>query len=263
MGFNLHGGFLNCYRCGSHSLLSTLLEVTNEQPHTLRALLVGIESTLEAKVESKRGKLILPKPLEELSRPFRDYLRGRGYDPAQLVELWGLQALGMLGHVKKPDGKRINLAWRIFIPFIHDSATVSWNTRTINPEVTLRYVTAPEECEAMNAKELLYGANRGNRHACCAVEGAFDVWAGGPGFVGTGGTAFKRAQVLALSQYHIRGVCYDAEPEAQRRARELVDMLSTFPGKTFNFILDSKDPSEDMMNNNGREVAQIRKTLGL
>jgi len=65
--------------------------------------------------------------------------------------------------------------------------------------------------------------------------------------------------VLRLSRYPVRGVCFDSEPAAQRRAHELVDLLSAFEGETFNIQIDSKDPGCAT----DSEVATIRKTLGL
>jgi len=261
LGYNMRGRYLHCWRCGRLPLVSTVAALTNETPKAIKAALSAFDDDAPEELPDKRGTLVLPKPLEDLMRPHRDYLRERGFDPREIAKHWGVRALGPVGVLKKPDGVRVNLAWRVFIPFTRDGETHSWTTRSLKPDATLRYISAPADCEMTNHKTMLYGEDFCG-HAACAVEGPIDVWAGGFGFVGTAGTAYKREQVRRLSRFLVRGVCYDAEDEAQRHARELVEMLSVFPGKTYNFILDHKDPAEDMKHG-GKDIRRIRKILGL
>lgn len=257
MGFSIEGGYVSCWRCRGHSLLSTLAEATGEDRDRLRKMLQGLE-TVRGERKDVRGTLTLPKGIGDLERIHKTYLRSRGFNVKELRELWGLQGLGMAGRLIMPDKRRINLAWRIFIPIKLDGEIVSWTTRAVSEKVDQRYISAPAECEAMNHKELLFGEDHA-RHAVCCVEGPFDAMRIGPGAVASCGTGFRRAQVARLARYHVRGVCFDNEPDAQRRARELVDMLSPFPGETYLINIDSADPGEAT----DREVAMIRKTLGL
>jgi hypothetical protein len=260
MGYKLDGGYLSCWKCRGHSLYSTLMEITGEDASQISKLLKGIErETFEPKAREKKGELVLPKPLEALTKAHLTYLEDRGFEGVQLSELirlWKVQACGPFTRVKTPEGKKINLAWRLFIPFINGGEIVSWTTRTISEKVSLRYISAPPDCEAISHKDILYGQDYCS-HAACAVEGPIDVWRGGPGFVATAGTQYTRAQVNALSRYAIRGVCFDNEPEAQRSARMLCDELSAFPGKTLLFQIDSKDLGEA----SAKEIRSIRRAL--
>ena len=111
--------------------------------------------------------------------------------------------------------------------------------------------------EAVNHKTLIYGADF-CRHAIVVVEGPLDTWAIGPGAGALCGTGFTRAQVLAISRFPVRAICFDALPDAQKTARELCNLLRVLPGETYNVVLDSKDPGE-ALTTNPRELRQLRK----
>lgn len=259
MGYSIKGRYLSCWRCRGHSVVSTLIEASGESADKIKRLVKDMDNGLPLKKEeTKRGELKLPAPLEPLTQAHRDYLRERGFSVRELKELWGIRGLGPLARVKTPEGVKIKLSWRVFIPIRYNHETVSWTTRTIQKSNPQRYVSAPASCEAVPHKTLLYGEDYAH-HAVCCVEGPFDVWKIGPGAVGTCGTGFSRAQVLKLSRYNVRAVCFDNEPDAQKRARELVSMLSVFPGETYNIVLDAKDAAEA----SDREIAKLRKAIGL
>lgn len=256
MGYSLERRNCSCWRCRGHGVYDTLMELTGKPFKEVKALLGGTE--VRQLVPNLRGHLVLPGPLVDLLPAHRNYLLGRGYNPTELAKFWGLRGLDVRGGVRYGEDSRIRLAWRIWIPISLDGKVVSWTTRAISPKVAQRYISAPAECEAINHKTLLFGEDF-VRHAVCCCEGPFDAMRIGEGAVASCGVGFTRAQVLRLSRYPVRGVCFDSEPEAQKRAHELVDLLCVFEGKTFNFVLDSKDPGEAT----DEEVANIRTTLGL
>jgi hypothetical protein len=257
MGYSLSGGYTSCWKCGGHNVVHVLSVLLHKETRECRQLLDGVDKR-PGKEITPRGTLVLPKGLGPLLDCHRRYLEDRGFDGAELAERWRIQGLGQSGAVTTPAGKRIGLSWRIFIPIHYHGEVVSWTTRSISPDAELRYISAPADCEAMNHKELLFGADFCG-HAAVVVEGPFDVMRIGPGCVGTCGTGFSRAQVLKLSGYLQRGVCFDSEPEAQKRARTLMRELSVFPGSTINIVLDSKDPGEA----SDEEIQALRKEMQL
>ena len=54
-----------------------------------------------------------------------------------------------------------------------------------------------------------------------------------------------------------RVVCYDNSPDAQRRANELCEVLSVFPGETINVQLDTGD---DPASADRAEIELLRRT---
>ena len=248
MGYSLEGQFLNCWRCGSHFLIPTLVELTDKSYIECRNLLANIEIIeVERRKEKPKGKLVLPKGVEHLLLPHRAYLESRGFVVSELEKLWKIKGIGITSI----------LSWRIFIPIIHHSITVSWTTRSISnhPNIT-RYVSASPEQESMNHKELLYGED----YVCKTIiitEGCFDVWKIGFGAVATLGTGYSTKQILRMSEYSKRVICFDNEREAQIRAKKLCDDLSVYPGETFNVQLDAKDPATA----SDKEIRLLRKEL--
>ena len=237
----------SCWTCGYHSARESLTELTGLSWQEIKAELgdMGDEPDYEPR---KRGRLKLPDGIGPLLPPHRLYLERRGFDPDELVKVWGIEGIGIAS----------KLSWRLFIP-IHDrdGATVSWTTRTIWEGGEPRYLGAAANEEEVDRKGLLYGMGYVH-HACVCCEGSTDVWRIGCGAVATMGVVVTRAQVSLLSKVPVRAICFDREPEAQRRAAELCRQLEPYPGLTLNLKLErAKDPAEA----DEDEIKEIRRVL--
>jgi DNA primase len=189
--------------------------------------------------------LELPKNLGKLLKCHNEFLWERGFIPQELSKLWGIKGIGM-------DAE---LEWRVFIPYVLDGETVSWSTRTVGNEVP-KYKAAREDQEVCSSKDLLYGEDF-CKHRVMVVEGPTDVWAIGPGAVAVSGVAYSIAQVLRISQFPVRYICFDNEPSAQRKAKQLCQELSVFEGVTQNVEINAKDPGSAKKS----ELKQLRKLL--
>ena len=242
-GYNLHYNYINCWRCGKHSVGETLRQLTDLPWHEIKK--ISSEFIPERRSEVvKTGKLKLPKHVHGLSKLHKDYLRGRGFDPAEIVRLWGI---GGIGFAPK-------LAYRIFIPFVYKGETVSWTTRACDDETKARYISARPDEEAISLKRLIYGEDY-CCHTIIIVEGPLDTWNVGPGAGGLLGTGYSRAQVRRLSRFTRRVVCFDNNKTAQDKAEELCDLLEPFPGETYNVVLDAADPGSASQ----KEIRKLRK----
>lgn len=193
------------------------------------------------------GTLALPTA-GELLPAHRQYLQDeRGFDPDEIQKIWGIQGIGRTG----------SLQWRILIP-IHDSngRVVSWTTRTISNDPNVpRYISAAPEQESIPHKSILYGAHL-TTHSVVVMEGSISAWAVGPGATATCGIGYSIDQLIAISRYPLRAICFDAEPAAQKRAEQLCRDLAPMPGVTENILLESgKDPAEC----DKEEILEIRK----
>lgn len=231
MGYNITSNYTNCWRCGSHSIVQTLMVLLGIGAKKAIELRDSLDAEDGRQFEKKpRGKLVLPDGIGGLLAPHKTYLhQERGFSPTKLTRLWGIQGIGLASR----------LSWRVFIPIIHQGEVVSWTTRALKDSGS-RYIGAAPHEEAIDRRELLYGEDY-CRHACIVHEGPTDVWAIGPGAVCTMGTGYSRAQLLRISKYALRIICFDREPEAQRRAKKLADDLCVFPGTTRNVVIDAKD----------------------
>jgi hypothetical protein len=243
----LKGHTANCWSCGPYKISFALCELTGEPYSRIKVWLNDWEDHTETPEESKpKGKLTLPKGTGLLQPCHIKYLRSRGFHIGELVNLWGLQGIGLASR----------LAWRILIPIHYRGEVVSWTTRAII-DVPAKYINARPEEEKLSAKSLIYGEDY-CRHAIIVVEGPTSVWRIGPGAGATLGTSFSDAQVLKISRYPSRAVVFDNEPLAQARAKKLCDALAPFPGKTARVeITSGKDPAEASED----EITLLRKTF--
>jgi len=247
LGYNLGAGYFNCWKCGSHSIYDTLKELGASGQEA--ATFAKTKYREQGQADRVRKGLKEPGGRGPLLPAHREYLRSRGFDPDELAKVWQLEGIGISDR----------LAWTIYIPITLHSSRVSWTTRTISkrPDIK-RYLSASVEEEAVNHKSVLYGGDF-CRHSCVVVEGPTDAWAVGPGAVGVFGIDYSVAQVRKLAEIPNRCICFDSEPEAQKRAAELCDALSVFDGVTTNVVLDADDPGSASQ----REIELLRRAAKL
>jgi hypothetical protein len=235
LGFNTHGRYFSCWVCGYLPTVPTLAELTGLPYKECSAILGELGSSLSRpRKERKAGKFSPPFGLEpHLPNPHRQYLIGRGFLPSQVISLWDVGGIGLLGG---------NLRWRLYIPIYLHGRPVSWTTRKLG-DGEPRYLTATDAESDIVVGDLLYGIDH-CRNSVVIVEGPLDAWAIGPGSVALMGMHLSPCKLEALSRFPSRVVCFDSEPEAQQRARKLCNDLSVFDGVTTNVILETgKDPA--------------------
>jgi hypothetical protein len=242
-GYNQASNYIYCWRCGWHPLDKTIMVLTNVDHKTAKDVLGKLEVDRDSfQTVERRGKVVLPEA-GPLKKAHRQYLRGRGFDPNEIVSKWGVQGIG----------RSSRLSWRLLIPIHYRGEVVSWTTRKLGDRGS-RYISASPEEEAINHKDLLYGADHCG-HSTIVFEGPTGCWRFGYGTCATLGVQVRPAQVLRLSNFVIRAICFDPEPAAQKRAMQLVDQLSAFAGETHNIVLDSADPGVATK----REIRLLRK----
>lgn len=244
LGFNTQGNWLNCWKCGPLKIVDTLSELTGQSKAECHKLVLHFERSW-IREKKPKGKLQLPA-LSGLLSAHRRYLKDRRFDPDELVKLWGINGIGM----------GIKLCWRLFIPITYWGETVSWTTRTLDTKNSSRYISASADQESISHKTIVLGQDY-IRNNAIVVEGPFDVFRIGPGAVATMGTNFSSAQVAKISSVPVRWICFDNEPQAQERARQLAAALEVFPGKTGIVQIDAKDPDSASQ----REIQLLRMLL--
>ncbi len=246
LGYSIEDKFCSCWQCGYKNLADVVMEITGEPLGKALSLLETLEKHERQPLRAirPRGRLRIPSGVEPLRRAHKTYLRGRGFNPDQIAQLWGVKGIGISSQ----------LSWRLWIPIHHKGEIISWTTRSISSDVKLRYISAEEKDEAASMKTVLYGADFA-RHAVIVCEGPTDVWRIGPGAVATMGLTVTASQILAILQYPVRVICFDMEPAAQRRAKELSSTLMCYQGETYSIELES---GSDVAEADEEEIEAIR-----
>jgi hypothetical protein len=244
-GIHLTTGHTSCWRCGSMPLINTLAQVSGRHWSEVKKLL-GDWQRVEIDYKP-RGHLKIPAGVGPLEKAHISYLKGRGYDPDQLVKLWGIKGIGLAPR----------LPWRIWIPVTLYGRTVSWTTRSIKDDGVIRYISAAPEDEEVAIKTLLGGEDYA-RHSVMVVEGPTSGWKIGPGAVWTFGMDYTRAQVSRIARFPVRTIAFDNDPpKAQQQADKLCAELSCLPGKTNRIEIDADDPGKM----SERDVSLLRKSF--
>lgn len=234
-----------CWTCGRQNIRSVLTTASGRSYHEIAELLNKVERR-ERKEVALRGKLVIPSGVGELLRQHRNYLKKRTIDPEYATKVWGIKGIGIAPR----------LPWRLWLPIILHNKTLSWTTRSLSEQAKRKYVSASPDEESYPHKKLLYGEDL-CRFSIVIVEGPFDALRIGPGAVCTFGTSVTHAQILRISRYPIRVVCFDNESAAQRAAEKICGALAVFPGKTTRIVLDAKDPGCA----SAKEIRLIRETF--
>jgi len=235
--FSSNGRAYSCFRCGKHSVKSTIAAYTswNESGTLINeyssALFYGDQTKKE------RAASVEWPPANAVPMPsvHAEYLHERGYDPKQLRDLYGVECVYQTGAFK----------YRIVIPVYVNGVIVTYIGRDITNKAPLKYKNLAETKSIRPAKEVVY--NLDNIHETAIIcEGVFDAWRFGIHGVCTFGLQFTNSQTRALASRVKRAfIVYDCDPVAQAKGRELGSILS-FQGVEVEIVqvTDYKDPGE-------------------
>lgn len=213
-GINLNFGNCNCWRCGKLDRLDVFASLIGSKKAAIKALRsYNTSSAIPGRKEVQLSSVCtLPKEAGPLQKAHRRYLRGRGFDPDELEELWNLKGTGRFGR----------LSFRVIAPVYFDGKLVSYQGRDYTDRAQAPYLPCLKEEEARPHKDCLYGMDMVPGRSVVVVEGIVDVWRIGPGAVATFGSGYSLEQQRLLAErYDWIYLLYDPEPEAQQKADSL------------------------------------------
>ena len=249
-GFNIAGGYYNCWRCGHHSIPSiirSMINISESQSHSI----VKLYSTIK-QIEKRNESRIIPRKIDwpEFTLPIAEihanYLKNRNFNPDKIVKQWSIRGTTYFG----------DYAYRIIIPIFFNHKMVSYQGRDITNKSSARYKTCEKSKEIINHKSILYGIDHVT--SCCfVVEGITDVWRLGKGnAVATFGIEYTSEQVNMLNA-RLDEVFILFDPEAEKNSGKLAaDLTAVGLKATVLDINGSSDPGEFTVD----EVNSIVKT---
>jgi len=257
-GINLDSRSFNCWKCGTHGTIYTLIQ---ELESCSRSQAVAIVdqfqdiTDLDRRVEKetavpKKSDFMYPPKgcMLNLPEPHLQYLRSRNFDPEIVVPKYQLRAGHTVGDYK----------FRIIIPIIKDEIIVNFTSRTIVKDAEPRYKMASIEREKpiINIYDLLYNFdNVGSR--AFILEGPTDVWRFGDGSTSTFGTALSKPQIGALAGLDLAVLIFDAE--AMENAKRLEYQIRPF----VDTIVLELDAGLDPATLTDIEVSEIKKEYAI
>lgn len=252
-GFNPVVGYYHCWRCGRHSLEWIISRLLNYDLEAVKSIIFEYSGRASAlrKINKKVPKAKnIELPGEKLEKPHKRYLRKRGFIPWKIEEKYLVRGTGTIGNWK----------YRIIIPVYLNGQLVTYQGRDYTNKQQLRYKTLSVEKSVVDHRNLLYGIdNVPGSNLIGVVEGLFDQWRMGDGFVATFGTSMTEAQVRFLSRFKRILFLFDPEKEAQKKALKIGNKLSSLGCEVEIIDLEiDGDPAEL----SEIEANYIRKELG-
>jgi len=240
-GFNISGGYYNCWKCGYHrmeTVLSTLLGIKWHEARNIMNQYAGSSSSSNPipKKKAQAKECQWPDNCHDLQHNHKKYLinrKGGGFNHDQLVHNWNIKGTGPIGPYK----------FRIIIPIYFDGKLVSYQGRDITGKSDLRYKACPIEKEVVHHKHICYGLDHVKNRKAVVVEGVFDVWRLGYGSVCTFGTEVTNEQVLLLAnRLDYAAIAFD--PGAEFKANQLGGRLIALGVDVDLVEINAADPAE-------------------
>lgn len=227
LGTPLEGGPFKCWRCGVHPFIPTLARLTGLTEQDIKGKLRSygrapgkpVKREVKRRIRTKSQKY--PTGVTAMTSRHHAYLRGRGFDPKEIEQVWKVEGTGPVSNLDN-----ISFNHRLIYPIIWEGEQVSFQTRDITGRAQLKYITCPQERELIAHKDIVYGLQDYWLDTGICVEGVMDVWKLGPQAFATMGTEWTKKQGRIMADSFKRVVVvYDNEPDAQKNATSLVAYL--------------------------------------
>lgn len=133
--------------------------------------------------------------------------------------------------------------YRIIIPFLFGDKVLSFTGRDVTGKQDPPYKQCPEDESVVSPKKWLYNMNS-NESTVLVVEGPLDVWRVGGNTVATSGIEYTPQQVLLLTKFKRVFILFDAEEQAQKKAKDLATEVSMLVSDVVRLELYFGDPGE-------------------
>ena len=223
-------GFATCFKCGWHSIESTLHALLDcgyqTAKHFAKTICKGKSFEVD---ETKTAKFELPSDhilhTSRLSIPFQ-YMVERLHKYCKDTNDFISRLRAYDIRFTKFEYKDAMLAGRIVFPNYYHGKAVSWQARDYLGIHRLKYITAPKDGEIVFHKNFLWGIDKVPYDKVIVCEGVMDALTIGYGAVHTHGVKFSKAQVDELASFSEVYICYDSDEAGDDGAKRLASQLS-------------------------------------
>lgn len=265
LGADLDTWGFNCWKCGKHPRVETLMKILQLNEQTVKGLIKQYGNSIGSFTysPSKAVKVQInpfkyPSNTGPLNKLHLTYLESRNFDPTLLVETWGLKGTGPFSTLKEGQ-KVIDFKHRIIIPIRWDGQDVSFQSRDATKKSNLRYITCPISREIVHHKDIIYCDQTKITDVGICVEGVTDVWRLGTNAFATFGIAFTSRQIRCIAKMFKKVfVMFDTGDTEKGQMKTLADELN-FRGIDTEIISIDNDPASMSQKNADSLVKQLIK----
>jgi len=255
LGYNLHGGFFNCWRCGGHPVPETIRKIFKIEWHEVFKLVKQYD-TIPNRIQKKNNNRVsyIQLPSAELTYAEKQYIEGRNYSVPTLQKLYDIRSGGLTGEFQ----------YRVVFPIMDQRGrVVSLVGRSIHKNFTPSYYGLTPEKSIIPWKQTLFGIHLLPLDAkkVIVVEGLFDQVRYGAGFLSTFGAEPSAYQIAQLTEFHTIYILYDGDETGKRKSEKLGNTLSVLGvPEVHKLSLDAKDP-DSADEEEQAQIKEIQETL--
>lgn len=252
LGWNVSGQYFFCWRCGPKSTISTLskiLGVSFQETNEIQRKYKNSHHRTNKKsiIKVIKSKFKLPNMMVNISdnKLAFNYMIKRGFSEKNIKKLEKVYHLKATKSVSIYDN--MDLCYRIVAPIFFENEIVSWQSRDLTDNSTLKYITCSKKRETIEHKKILYNAPEySNTVVLC--EGIVDVWKVSlSGYYSTCcfGVEYTPDQLLLLMKYKRVLIFLDPDKAGSKHANKLMKQL-LFAGKDCEIVINkyNKDPGD-------------------
>jgi len=252
-GFSLEDGHYYCWRCGGHKvnyIIGLLLGCS-------RAEAVRIESKysdkylLYKKRDKKKAVKVELRGNDELLAIDKKYLIKRGFDPSFLQNKYKLRGSEIAGDWR----------FRLIVPVYYKGELVTFQGRDVSGKSDIKYKSLSIEESVFDVKSVLYGIDDCYGDTISVVEGVFDKWRMGEGFVASFGKNLTERQLYFLIKFKRIFFLIDSnDPLSKKFAVRYSEFIAGMGKEAVVFDMENgKDPGELTET----EAKEVRREMGL
>lgn len=238
LGYNQTNNYFNCYKCGWKSVSNAIGKLLKTDYKNARKIIKQYQGKGNYNQRRKKPLKVtkygfkIPNNRSILSnRLANEYMNKRGFPDnciQTLINDFDISYTSHLGMIKYGK-KEIDLRYRILAPIYHNGEIISWQTRSIQKEPNLKYITCPEALEKIKHKHILYHAKFFTKaNYILLTEGIFDVWKlhlcglfAGCSF----GVKLTTEQIQELTRYKKVFIWFDPDKAGIKESNNLIKRL--------------------------------------
>ena len=216
LGIEIETGKCVCWKCGGKKLTDVIWYFTKDKnKQDIIDKYSWLFSHQPVKKNIKR-KLNIPGK-RPLIQKYKEYLTKRNFDPEYLEQKYDLR-------YGEPYTK---YEYRLIIPVYYEKNIVSYQTRRVFEDNSIRYKNCSNEESIIENKKICYNLDNCKMNKAIALEGVTDVWRIGDNSFATFGTSFTDEQLILINKIFDRVYwLYDPGEESTEKAKQAAYKLS-------------------------------------
>lgn len=241
--------FFHCWACGRKGIVTKLVQAIEEcswaqanasvekYQEEISDVVKDIRRTEKTRNKGPTTSIKHRKYVDLIPGFHKNYLRGRNFNPEQIISQYKLKAIH--------DLENRHWKFRLVAPIFLNRKIMNLIGLDItkNPDRE-PYMALSNEDAILPLKHLLYNLDNAKGDSVVLVEGITDVWRMGPGFVASFGNVLtvEQMQLLVSKNFKKYYIFYDAT--AIKNSERVANQFSGLPGKVEIIELSEGDPCD-------------------